>query len=443
MINYVNPQKVSNRMRPISQILKKMQYENKADVLKHNKKLINPDDFVFIIPRFFTGSAQFHPTPFGEQVGALKLISVFNSSLMGGWIKEVSSPLFPIITIIISCLATVLLLPLFAWIFIIFFNLLIIGSGIYFFSFHDLAIPWLISSLSSLFISAIILFLKSKYEILKDKVVKEMKFEAETIAKEKLIFELNQRVLLQEKKEASVIASAFQPDPIPTWRPVKITGFHHCFDAASGDWFCFEKSPDDRYLHHIMCDITGHGVQAALIVSTCKSVLNTIKLNDPNITTKKDFSLIYLNILNTVLYEQGKSNHTTTFLAVTIEPATDKIHYLTCAHPPPILHKKSSDLSRPKILGMRNDPLGFFPSTDVKLATIDFQEGDKLVMYTDGVPINENFRVYKEFLTSNSDSWSELPHSLCKYLWSNIQQKNGRSLDDDVSIMIMERIKGD
>ena len=439
LINYVNPEKILTQAKPIQNILSRIQEEKETRTYTSYNEFLKPGDSVFIVPSFFTGATDFKPTPYGDQFGALIPMSVLNSSIGGGWIKEVNSPFYLFGVIIITSLAAAILLPLFAWAFLTIFNLFIIAIGIYAFSYHDLAMPWLMSSILSILVGALTLAFKSKSEILKNKVVEEMKFETETIAQEKLLFEQNQRVLLKEKKEASIIASAFSPDPIPAWGSVKISGFHRCFDAASGDWFCFEKSTDGNYLHHIMCDITGHGVQAALIVSTCKAVLNTLKLNDPNIINRKDFSVKYLEMLNNILYDQGRSNHMTTFLAVTIEPAADKIHYLSCAHPPPILHRKHSDLHRPMILRMRHDPLGFLPSVKAKILTVDFHEGDKLVIYTDGIPINENFRVYKQFLESNPDNWSELPRALYKFIWSHIETKYGRAADDDVSLMIMER----
>ena len=71
-------------------------------------------------------------------------------------------------------------------------------------------------------------------------------------------------VLLAEKKEAATIAAAFQPHKPPEWPGYELSAHHKTFDAASGDWYTFEESQSGEYLHLIMCDIAGHGVQAGV-----------------------------------------------------------------------------------------------------------------------------------------------------------------------------------
>src|SRR5204862_7643318 len=76
-----------------------------------------------------------------------------------------------------------------------------------------------------------------------------------------------------ELNDAAEIAKAFRPDDAPNWGDIGITAFHRSFTEASGDWYAFRESPSKRFKHFVLCDITGHGVQAALVVSICKTML--------------------------------------------------------------------------------------------------------------------------------------------------------------------------
>ena len=402
-------------------------------------KFLKPGDHIFVIPEFFTGSTDFKKTPWGDVFGGIVPASLMNSVLMNKWLREIDSPLILIAYLVITGLVISLLIPLYGWAVLICANIALISGGLYSFSYLGCS-----STLVFLFhlfflLGALIMVLKSRTEKIRQAIVDEMKVETEMISKENLLFEENQKVLLQEKREAASIAAAFSPDPIPDWDAVKITGHHKCFDAASGDWFFFEKSDDGKYLHAIMCDITGHGVQAALIVSTCKTVLNTLKTNNPDAINHKDFPLTYLKMLNRILYTQGKTYHVTTFAGITIEPENNELHYVTCAHPPPLLHKYGEPLEKPKLLRMRNDPVGYMPDVGAEMATIDFNKGDKIVVNTDGIPITENFRFYKTFLKQFPEAWSDRPLDLYNFLWDKIKKKTGKDPDDDVSVMIYER----
>jgi serine phosphatase RsbU (regulator of sigma subunit) len=437
-INYLKPEQVFSQARTIKNLVRRIERQKQTGKFYSYAKFLKPGDHVFIIPEFFTGSTDFKNTPFGKVFGGLIPTSLMNSSITGEWIREMDSPILSVLYLVLVAIITSSIMPLFGWMFLVASNAVIVFSGLYLFSFYGLAIPWFFTAVFSLVLGGSIMILKAKSEKKRQEIVEEMKLETEMISKENLLFEENQKVLLQEKREAAMIASAFSPDPIPVWDFVKITGHHKCFDAASGDWFFFEKSQNGRFLHTIMCDITGHGVQAALIVSTCKTILNTIKQNDPQLINEKDFALHYLKMLNSILYIQGKTHHVTTFAGITVEPGANLLHYVTCAHPPPILHRVGEPLEKPKLLRMRNDPVGYEPDVNTDMETVDFNVGDKIVVNTDGIPITENFRFYKNYLKSHVDTWSEDPLAIYNYLWECIGKKTGKDPDDDVSIMIIE-----
>lgn len=438
IVNYLRPEKVYSQARSLKSLFSRISQQKETGATILYDTFIKPGDYIFIVPEFFTGATDFKNSPFGRVFGGLVVASLMNSTLTGEWIAELDSPFYLLAFYMLTGVVVSSVIPLYGWFFLIGANAAVFYLGVYSFSYHNLAIPWFFAVLGSFLLGVLVMVVKSKQEKSKLKVIEDMKIETEMIAKENILFEENQKVLLQEKREASVIASAFRPDRIPDWQGLKISAFHKCFDAASGDWFFFENSSDGKLCHIIMCDITGHGVQAAIIVSTCKSVLNTMRNHDDQIVDRCDFTLKYLRILNKILYMQGKGKHITTYAGITIDLENDKLHYITCSHPSPIVHKLGAPLDSPVFLRMRNDPVGFMPDLDLETKIIDFCYGDSLVLYTDGIPISENFRHYKSFLKNNSFNWWAQPEKMYHFIWEKIKAKSGKDPDDDVSLMIVK-----
>ena len=93
------------------------------------------------------------------------------------------------------------------------------------------------------------------------------------------------------------MAVAYKPDPLPEWDGLYIGGYHKCLHLASGDWFGFQSSKSGHLKHIIMCDITGHGVQAALVVSACKVLLGNLRAMNPEIFETTNFNTEFMKIL--------------------------------------------------------------------------------------------------------------------------------------------------
>lgn len=215
VVNYLKPSQVLSQARTIKNIMRRIIASKQDGKFYNYSKFLKPGDHVFIIPEFFTGSTDFKSTPYGNSFGGIVPTSIMNSSLQKKWITEYESPFLVIVYLILTGLITSYLLPLFGWVFLVVGNFCVITLGLYLFSYKDLAIPWFFTSIFSFLLGAAIMVLKAKTEKNRQKIIEEMKLETEMISKENLLFEENQKVLLQEKREAAMIASAFSPDPIP------------------------------------------------------------------------------------------------------------------------------------------------------------------------------------------------------------------------------------
>src|SRR5690606_37968021 len=115
----------------------------------------------------------------------------------------------------------------------------------------------------------------------------------------------DENTLMQaELRPANEISRVSLPSQTPRWQELEIGPFHKPMTMGSGDWYTFEVSPSGNLMHYIMCDISGHGVQAAIIVSTCKTVMSMLVTEQPELLESPTFIEKYVEVLNKTLCHQ-------------------------------------------------------------------------------------------------------------------------------------------
>jgi hypothetical protein len=238
----------------------------------------------------------------------------------------------------------------------------------------------------------------------------------------------------EELKEASEISKALLPESKPDWLNISVDVFHKPLTESSGDWFAFEKSPDGNLHHIILCDITGHGVQAAIVASACRTTLSCITQMTPDIVSSVDFIKDYAKVLNSVLFNQGQGHHLTTIAAITFDLEHRTVKYMTAGHPPLFLIRAGEKQNEIKALQTRNSLLGLKEEFDPSIEQTSIVHTDQILLYTDGLPIQSNIKGLRNFLKSHK----HLDHrSVTEDLYAHISLKyrapNHKA--DDVSII--------
>jgi len=401
---------------------------------------LRPDDHIIILPEAYTGSADFKSSPFGSIVAGWFITSAVNSSLTGQWLKRFDPPLLIILAVFAMGLFASFSRERYAWLVVALASIILPALGISLFCLASVVTPWLTTSFFVSMTGISVLAMRAQLEKEKEKILENMFMESELTKKENIEFSIKNKIFEQEKREAAAIAKAFRPDKIPDWEGLKILGFHKSIDSASGDWFFFDQSENGKYFHIVLCDITGHGVQAALIVSTCKSVLNSLRKYQPNARDRLDFTLEYLNTLNEILYKQGQGQHTCTLIGVTLEPKAGKIYLVSCGHPPALLNQLGKYDQKPALLRTKADPLGFQETIEIQQKIFDWSPGDQLILNTDGVPLVENIRHLQEFMRDPDRPLDSLASDLYHHIWGKIKIKTQKQPDDDVSLLIIRFI---
>ncbi len=211
-----------------------------------------------------------------------------------------------------------------------------------------------------------------------------------------------------------------------------ISGRYLPIADIGGDLFdCYKLS--DTKVGVLIADVTGHGIPAALVMSMAKMTFNIYAYEI--LHTQKLMEKINEEMRGLLLDMQYI---TAFYMLIDIEKKT--ISFTNAGHTRPLYYRKSSD----KIIAL--DTNGLFLGIDDKSLyeqkTIHFEEGDRCILYTDGITEikNENREEFGEHrLAKFLKQHHEKPESFCQHLlntldhFSPIDQRN-----DDIAFMYID-----
>ncbi|GEK23409.1 SpoIIE family protein phosphatase [Cellulomonas xylanilytica] len=144
--------------------------------------------------------------------------------------------------------------------------------------------------------------------------------------------------------------------------------------AAGGDWFDSATLPDGRVALTVG-DVVGHGVEASAIMSQLRAVLAARLLEGATV----------LDALSAVEAFAGRVSgaFAATVCVSLLDPHTGDLEYATRGHPAPLVVGPQGARPLPTT---GDGPLG--SRTEGRVATARLQDGDAIVLYTDGLVEN-------------------------------------------------------
>ena len=191
-----------------------------------------------------------------------------------------------------------------------------------------------------------------------------------TAEKERIGAELNIATQIQ----ADMLPSIFPPFPdreefviYATMMPAKEVG---------GDFFDFFMV-DDRHLAMVMADVSGKGVPAALFMVIGKTLLKDHTVPD------KDLGEVFMEV-NELLCESNKEGLFITAFEAVLDIATGELRFVNAGHELPFIKKKDGAYEAYKVKA--GFVLAGMEGIRYKAGSMMLEPGDKLFLYTDGVP---------------------------------------------------------
>ena len=274
--------------------------------------------------------------------------------------------------------------------------------------------------------------------------LKNIELFAETAEKAKLDAEL---------ETAKAVQTALLPKADPKLDNIEIESYYKSAAKTGGDWYGYYLDPKG-ILHILIGDVTGHGSSSALLAAVAHGSCNTINIFN---SMYKDMDLspeLFLNILNTTIYEAGHQMLFMTFFSCSLNPKTGEIKYANAGHNFPLVFRKNIKSRNDRAIGNRQinvltatgERLGNSKNAKFETCEDRIEQGDILLFYTDGLIecTNETFAEYgkrrlRQILEKNvSLSAKEIKNLILedtgKY-FGKIPPK------DDISFIIVKMIK--
>ena len=238
------------------------------------------------------------------------------------------------------------------------------------------------------------------------------------------------------------LAAQIQTDVLPKDTPDNIIGLDiiaktRASSEVGGDCFDFLKQKNDTLIY--IGDVTGHGVPAGLIMMLVSTTIRA--LVQEKLTAKQ-----VLSKTNTILTEKISSNHFMSLVALRWQNDKQKMSFLGAGHEY-ILHYSMKDK---KVHAIKSEgiALKMIPNIDkiLKETDIDFQEGDSILLYTDGIIEARNHqdemygleRLRNAFLQNAykkaSDIFDNVTSDFSRFLGKNHVQQ------DDITMIVIKNI---
>lgn len=245
-----------------------------------------------------------------------------------------------------------------------------------------------------------------------------------------------QERVTHELQLATQIQTNLVPKTVPVIPGVDVAAGLIPAEEIGGDIFDFLQVDQERWLMYLG-DVTGHGVPAGIV----SSVANALFYGYKNLSDLKEI-LVKVNV---VLKEKTLANMFMTLCLMEWDAAKSQFTFASAGHEQ-ILHYRAA--SRDVVLEPSGGvALGMVPDIGVhtKVCTIDFQPGDFLVIYSDGIPEawrNEKECYGMERFVAACAQFGNLQTALAvkEAILADVEQfAQGYPQQDDITVMVIKK----
>ncbi len=180
--------------------------------------------------------------------------------------------------------------------------------------------------------------------------------------------------LEEELKMAREIQLGLLPGQLPIFRGIRLATMALPSLKVGGDYFDVVELANGKVLF-VIADVTGKGMPAALLMANMQACIHmTVPLADP--------IEVRMRNLNRVIHRNTAADKFITAFCGIYDLTTCRLDYVNAGHESPIVLRKTGDALRLHSGGLL---LGVLPDVSYVSGTIALEDGDVLVMFTDGV----------------------------------------------------------
>ncbi len=245
---------------------------------------------------------------------------------------------------------------------------------------------------------------------------------------------INRERMERELALATEIQQRFQPSGPPIIEGYEFQGISFSCYEIGGDYYDFIPRADGTMLI-ALGDVSGKGTAAALLMSSLHAAIHG------QVAAKTPLADAVVSV-NQYLAENTPSNRFVTLFVAELDPATGKLRYINAGHNPPLIGRVDGSVEQLSAGGL---PLGMMAMSEYEVGEVMLNNGDALVVYSDGVTEANNL-AEDEF---GLDRLIEVLKTNLKHSASAIRDKVESSLsdftgtapaNDDITLVIVKKL---
>jgi sigma-B regulation protein RsbU (phosphoserine phosphatase) len=250
--------------------------------------------------------------------------------------------------------------------------------------------------------------------------------------------EAAERIHSRELLQAAEIQRGLLPRAAPEAPGLELAGYNLPCQTVGGDYFDYLPYGEGK-LALLVGDVAGKGMPAALLMASLQAHAQALTESGGEVRN-------VIAKLNKAVTSRSPGNRFVTFFLAVFDPAASTLTYSNAGHNPPILMRADGSIERLEEGGM---VLGIFAGASFEQKTTRFDEGDVLILYSDGVveacPAGADDQFGEDRLVRIVGEGSELTLSgRIERVMDELRAWSGDgSFADDVTIMLARRRSGD
>jgi serine phosphatase RsbU (regulator of sigma subunit) len=241
----------------------------------------------------------------------------------------------------------------------------------------------------------------------------------------------------QELAIASEIQSSLLPKELPKETGLEISAINIMARYIGGDYYDCVVTPSEQ-VAFVIADVMGKGIPAALLMTMVRAIWRSNAMMDSKSPGEK------LEAMNRAVYPDLSSNwrYVTMFSAI-YDPNTSTLKYANSGHNPPFYLPRGCD--KFEELDTEGTLIGIMPDTKYYTAERVLNEGDLIVIYTDGIVEAERNKEFfgieklKELIIQSRVS--DVEEIQDKIISAVKEYIHGESQSDDITLMVL-RVTG-
>jgi PAS domain S-box-containing protein len=252
-----------------------------------------------------------------------------------------------------------------------------------------------------------------------------------TAAKQAEVATRDKARLDHELEIASQIQQTLLPKSLPDLANVSVAGSMFPCHSVGGD--CFDViSLENGRLGFFVADVAGKGISAALLATLLQGVFFT--------TAAMDLSLpdVFSRVNEYLSDRTAEGRYATAFYGVL--DASGGFEYVNAGHVSPLMVRQSGAVEE---LGSCNFPVGMFGRAKYESATVKFDPGDFLLIYSDGVSdaVNKEGDLFEETRLREiiGEFKGEMAREFAAAIWEALKTFTGGAPQcDDITLLVVQ-----